>query len=232
MRLGPGRSGRDRSQDIVGTAGVRVGGDDFDAEIAWGKVVRKLGYGLTYDSTGRGKILPVPPHHYRTFCRWENHFLLNTPTTLLELEKYHRWTHEAEELGNFLTVIRNNLGYPLFRSIEQAKIALSDAPRASIRFDQGGVRIADEVEAAEFEQMIAKHLERVHETVGGLLRTAEVSPSEIDSVFLTGGSSLVVPVRETMAGIFGPAKIKDDDAFTSVARGMALTGLDGDGCTI
>ena len=88
MRLGPDKGNANRRQDIVGSAGVRVGGDDFDAELAWGKVVRKLGYGLEYDSTGRGKFLPVPPHHYREFCRWENHFRLNTTSTIIELEKY------------------------------------------------------------------------------------------------------------------------------------------------
>ncbi len=61
MQLGPDRDDRDRLEDIVGTNGVRVGGDDFDAELAWGKVVQHLGLGLQYDSTGRGKLLPIPP---------------------------------------------------------------------------------------------------------------------------------------------------------------------------
>ncbi|MEM7038895.1 MAG: Hsp70 family protein, partial [Bacteroidota bacterium] len=52
MQLGPNRAQNNRMEDIAGASGVRVGGDDFDAEIAWGKVVRNLGYGLTYDSTG------------------------------------------------------------------------------------------------------------------------------------------------------------------------------------
>lgn len=222
MQLGPDRDDRDRLEDIVGTNGVRVGGDDFDAELAWGKVVQHLGLGLQYDSTGRGKLLPIPPHHYRTFCRWENHFQLNTHQTVLEIEKFHRWTHFHPQIGDFLKIIQQNLGYSLFRSIEGAKIALSAQATASIEFDQAGIQIHETVAQPEFARYITRQMKKLNETIVGLLEQTQVDPGVVDAVFLTGGSSAVIPVREVIASVFGKEKIRENDAFTSVARGLAL----------
>ena len=227
MRLGGGRFGKgDRSEDILAATGTRVGGDDFDAAIAWQKVVAHLGKGVTYDSTGRGKILPVPIRHHKKFCRWENHFQLNTMSTILELEKYHRWTQENERIGNFLTVIKENLGYQMFRSIEQAKIDLTAADTVKIAFHESGVDIEEGLELGEFASYLEPEMERVGETLDQLFAIAGVQEDAINSVFMTGGSSLVRPVRWVMENRFGKEKIQDRNAFTSVAQGLALTTVD------
>jgi hypothetical chaperone protein len=51
----------------------------------------------------------------------------------------------------------------------------------------------------------------------------------IDSVFLTGGSSFVPAVRRIFVERFGAERIRMGDEFTSVARGLAVRALDGDG---
>lgn len=216
--LNPG----DRSGDILGSTGVRVGGDDFDAEIAWRKIVKHLGHGLEYDSNGRGKMLPLPIRFYRKFIRWENHFMLNSPSNIIELENYHRWTLENKLVADFITVIQKNLGYSLFRSIENGKIELTDKDIATIAFDESGVRIREELELEEFGGIIHKQIDKLDETIDGLLTEVGISGSDIDSVFLTGGSSLVRAVRGLMEQKFGPEKIRDHNAFTSVAEGLAL----------
>lgn len=217
-------SGRptDRSQDILGATGVRVGGDDFDGEIAWGKIVKHLGCGLEYDSNGRGKMLPLPIRFYRKFIRWENHFLLNSPNNIIELEKYYRWTRESKLIADFLNVIQNNLGYSLFRSIENGKIGLTEQDLVTIRFHERGVDIEEELALKEFEGFIQKYIDQLDETINGLLEEVGISGDEVDSVFLTGGSSLVRAIRGLMERKFGSEKIRDHNAFTSVAEGLAL----------
>lgn len=223
MRLGQDKAFQaDRQQDIVQATGVRVGGDDFDAEIAWTKMVRHLGYGLTYDSTGKGKMLTIPPHHYRAFCRWENHFLLNTPATLRELRTYFKWTQRNQKLGDFISVLENNLGYSLFKEIENGKIALTHQDETLINFRADEIEIDETVSLPDFSQAIHNRTDQLEKTITGLLAEANVAPDDIDAVFLTGGSSLVRPVREVFSNIFGEGKIKSNDAFTSVAKGLAV----------
>ena len=127
-------------------------------------------------------------------------------------------------IGDFLRIIQENLGYTLFRSIEEAKIALSSTELAEIVFKEAGISIEDRVQRDEFAQFLGKDMKKLRQTIARLLDEAKIGPEEVDSVFLTGGSSLVIPVREVMKDIFGAEKIKEEDAFTSVARGLALTG--------
>lgn len=225
MRLGSDLADKsDRRQDILGTSGVRVGGDDFDAEIAWHKIVHHLGYGMDFDPGGRGKILTIPPHHYRAFCRWEKHFLLNSPKVLRELDNYYRATFRHPKIADFITVLKNNLGYSIFRSIEAAKISLSNRDQAKISFNGSGIKIKETLKVPEFGETIQSQTQLLDETMDKLLAEVGLSPSQINSVFLTGGSSLVGPVRDLFIQKFGAEKIRSKDAFTSVAKGLALQG--------
>ena len=50
-------------------------------------------------------------------------------------------------------------------------------------------------------------------------------PAEIDSVYLTGGSSLVPAGRRRFAERFGAQRLRDGEELTSVASGLALRAL-------
>jgi hypothetical chaperone protein len=45
---------------------------------------------------------------------------------------------------------------------------------------------------------------------------------DVDRVFLTGGTSFVPAVRRIFESRFGAGRVKTGEAFTSVARGLAL----------
>jgi hypothetical chaperone protein len=52
--------------------------------------------------------------------------------------------------------------------------------------------------------------------------------NEIDSVFLTGGSSFIPAVRRVLETRFGAQRLTDGENFQSVAFGLALIGLEDD----
>jgi hypothetical chaperone protein len=53
-----------------------------------------------------------------------------------------------------------------------------------------------------------------------------VSPSAVDRVFMTGGTSLVPAVRALFASRFGGDKLRGGEEMTSVGRGLALAARD------
>nr|MCU0326043.1 Hsp70 family protein [Spirosomataceae bacterium] len=55
------------------------------------------------------------------------------------------------------------------------------------------------------------------------LEKNQVKLSDIDVVFLTGGTSMVRPLRERFVQHFGSDKIKTGDNFNSVAMGLAYS---------
>ena len=86
--------------------------------------------------------------------------------------------------------------------------------------------IAEEVPRKLFERWIALHLRAISDSVSRLLATTGVAATQVDRVFLTGGSSFVPAVRRIFAARFGEAKLAAGDEFTSVASGLALRGAD------
>jgi hypothetical chaperone protein len=53
-----------------------------------------------------------------------------------------------------------------------------------------------------------------------------VKPSDIDSIFLTGGSSFVPVVRRYFSRTFGADKLRSGEELTTVAKGLALRALE------
>ena len=61
-----------------------------------------------------------------------------------------------------------------------------------------------------------------------LLATQGVRVDDIDSVFLTGGSSFIPAVRRVFEKRFDAPRLADGEHFQSVAFGFALIGLEDD----
>ena len=82
---------------------------------------------------------------------------------------------------------------------------------------------------AEFEGWIAGDLEAIEGCVDGLLAASGVVADKVDRVFLTGGTSFVPAVRGIFERRFGAERVRAGGEFTSVARGLALAGLEDGG---
>jgi hypothetical chaperone protein len=164
----------------------------------------------------------MPTWFYAQMERW--HFLsfLKAPTTMNKLRDLEHQAIAPEKIRALIHIIENDLGYLLFKSVEQAKLALSDADTTTFRFTDQSVSIEKPATRASFESWIARELRAIAECVDRVLVSAEVLPDSIDSVFVTGGSSFVPVVRKIFAERFGAGKIRTGSEFTSIARGLAL----------
>ena len=207
--------------EILANDGVAIAGDAFDGEIVRRLVAPELGRGSQY-RTPYGSVLPMPTWFYAQMERW--HFLsfLKAPTTLNKLRDLEHQAMAPEKIRALIHIVENDLGYLLFKSVEQTKLALSDADATMFRFADHDVSIEKPATREAFESWIARELKAIAECVDRVLASAEVLPDSIDSVFLTGGSSFVPVVRRIFAKAFGANKIRTGSEFTSIARGLAL----------
>jgi hypothetical chaperone protein len=208
------------TQEIVATAGVPIGGDTFDARIIRRLVSPMLGSGTSYRSSG--KMLPVPESLYRKLESWHHLSFVRSGENLRNLHNIRAQSLEPEKIDRFLEIVEGDLGYHLHQSVMRTKVALSVHEAADFVFTDTSTDIRRTVARSQFESWIAADVEEIKTCVRQVLNQANVTPVEIDRVFLTGGSSLLPVLRRTFASIFGPAKIASGDEFTSVARGLAL----------
>ena len=76
--------------------------------------------------------------------------------------------------------------------------------------------------ARRFDEAIAHSIERVVMTVQRLLSDARTRADDINTIFLTGGSSMVPLLRESILTLFPGARIAESDLLGSVGIGLSL----------
>jgi hypothetical chaperone protein len=227
MRVGAGVRGRRRSaDDILGTDGVGVAGDAFDAKLVRNLVAPGLGRGTRHRGEF-GRSLPIPNWIYSDLERWHHLSFMRSPRTQRVLHEILPGAFEPEGVRALIHIVDNELGFHLYRAVEAAKIALSERPQTTLRFSDPPAEIEAPVTRAEFEEWIAEDVQQIAGCVERLLERTGVPASGVDRVFMTGGSSLVPAVRRVFEVRFGPERIRSGSELTSVASGLALRALDG-----
>jgi hypothetical chaperone protein len=221
LRVGPEIRKRDREpRDLLGNQGLGLAGDAFDAKIVRHLVSPALGAGSLLHSFG--KKLPVPNWVYFKLERWHHLSFLRSSETLNMLRTVRAQADQRAKLDALLYLVENDLGYQLHRAVQRAKVTLSHATQTVFRFTDGDLELEEEVRRDQFEEWIGEELASIERSVDSLLAKTGASASDVDMVFLTGGSSLVPAVRHIFERRFGRDKIRAGDEFTSVARGLAL----------
>jgi hypothetical chaperone protein len=225
VHVGPTIRRRGRvSGDIVGNAGLGIAGDAFDAKIIRHLVSPALGAGSRLRSLD--KILTVPNWVYIKLERWHHLSLLRAKDVLDMLRGVQAQSLEPEKIGALVHFIKEDLGFQLHRAVQKVKCNLSNDPATTFQFSDGFVDLEAVVERASFEEWISEELEQIARCVDSLLSSSGVLPKDVDMVFLTGGSSFVPAVRRIFEARFGEKRIRGGNEFTSVARGLALKGMD------
>lgn len=221
MNLSPDKIHKqNRTDDIIAHGGVYIGGDLFDSEVMWYKVTPHLGRGVKYQSYD--KEVEVPNILYRELRNWEKTFLLKESKLRRSMDNYYVFSGNNPRIDNVRVLIDNNYVFSLFKKIEQAKIYLSNNQQTNIEFAKKSIHIQESFASAEFEDIIGKHTSEIEQYIVNLLHSAHYNSKDIDSVFITGGSSLVIPIRNILYKIFGKEKIRQGDTFNSVAYGLSL----------
>jgi hypothetical chaperone protein len=210
----------------LGHSGVGVAGDAFDFRIIDHVVAPRLGKGGSYRAGA--KLLPIPGHQYGQFAQWHQLAMLKSPKVLAELRKLAKDAEAPDAIEDFITVIEMDLGFGLYRAVSDAKTALSAAETAELVFDMEGVTIRERIARRDFERWIAPELAQIDAALDRVFAVAGLNPSDVDQVFMTGGSSFVPALRSLFEARFGAARLATGDQLQSIAAGLALIGLESD----
>ncbi len=206
--------------NIIATLGVLVGGDDLDKRIM--QSLFKYFGGVA--PKGRRAL---PPYLLDFLENWQTMPLLSRPHMLKVLEQYR--ADNPAGLEALLTLVTRNLGFQLFREIEQAKIQLSSSHAAQLKFDQASIHIREALTRLKFEDLIAPEIKTVDAGVQQILHDAGIKPEQVDVVLRTGGTSAVPVFSEMLSNLFGHAKLRSLELLTSVVGGLAIAAHEGHG---
>jgi len=223
MKMDPAKRGQaDRSEDIKATGGVHIGGDDFDASIMWHKLTDFFGRQSQFEEMGR--YYEFPSHFFNILCTWYDIAKLKASPFKETLKEILRTSTDKPAVKRLKTLIDMDLGFGVFKAIERAKKDLSTQRESAIRFSATDLEINQPITQQEFEANMKDYLNQIDNALSETLKKASLKESDIDSVLLTGGSSLVKIIQELLKNRFGVAKIvTDQNCFNTVALGLALS---------
>ena len=219
VRVSPDRAGRpDRTDDILATAGVHIGGTDFDRLLAMSRVMPELGLGSrTLDGK---RHLPVAP--YNDLSTWHRINRLYDAKALRDLRSTMREAREADKVETFVMLVEERLGHRLIGAVEAAKIALSDSDEVAFSFAVRERVIETPITVSQLGEALAASIGRLEKTIAETVRLAGIGAGDIDSMILTGGSTLVPAVAGRLRAMMPDAEVVRTDVLGSVGMGLAL----------
>lgn len=217
VRIGPQRRGRiDRSEDILATAGVRVGGTDFDSALSLATVMPLFGLGTRLVE----KDLPMPNALYHELATWATINFAYTYKNEREVAALVLEACEPDKVGRLLTVLAKRLGHRVAFAVEDAKIVLSAEDDADVGLDFVEKGLAAATTRASLDRAIHTRTDRLYQTARDCIAAAGLGGAAIDTIFLTGGSSRVPAVRAAIARAAPAARLATGSDLLSVASGL------------
>ncbi len=218
LRLSPARLAReDRRDDLLGNAGVHIGGTDFDRALSLDCVMPLLGY---RSRTQAGAELPSAL--FFQLATWHTINFAYTRQAWADLQQLYRGARARAALDRLSRLINQREGHWLALQVEEAKIALSHAHRAGLDLDRLEPGLTHVIEREDFVRATEGLVEGVAATVNALLRASGVARERVDTVYFTGGGSAVPQLRARIAAELPGAKRVEGDLHGSIGAGLAL----------
>jgi hypothetical chaperone protein len=208
--------------EVLATAGRSIGGDRCTERVIDDIVAPQLGSRATWGP----KRLRLPAFIVNALHDWHALSALNEKPWLEALDDLVRQGAPKRELAALRSAIELQLGYEIFMTADETKVALSSAPAAILSYHHAAVDVDARITRGRFERLIDNLLTETDVLITDVLVRAMVSSSDIGEVVTTGGSSAIPAFRALLARRFPDARVRDAAAFTSVAAGLAMPGVE------
>ena len=221
VRLGPKRMKRpDRAADILATAGVHIGGTDYDQKLNLEQVMPLLGFRHSGPS---GREVPSPT--FVDLSSWHLIHWMYTPRMLRQARELRSNYAEVRLHDRLLRVLERRLAHLLASEVEQAKIQSSVQDQTAVidlSLVEAGLQAR--LGADEMARHLSPLLLQVVRCAEECVARAGLRPAGIDAIYLTGGSSSLRPFREALRHRFASTAMVEGDLFGGVALGLAYVG--------
>lgn len=225
VRLGPGRvtaaarTGSDRSEDILATRGVHIGGTDYDQRLALAHTMPLLGFKHA-GPDGR----EVPSAVFFDLATWHLIHWRYSAKAIREAQALRtNYTDQALH-QRLMVVLQERLAHAMANSVEQAKIASSQSGAgATIDLSCLAKTLAVPLPPEALQQDLDPLLQRVVACALACTQAAGLQPGQLDAIYLTGGSSALRPFQAAMARAFEGVPLVEGDLFGGVAAGLVYS---------
>ena len=219
IRIRPDRQENDTGeQDVLSDTGIRLGGIDFDQCLSLAGVMPLLGYGASL----RGGKLNNPNWLYRTLSIWPQINQIYTQRSRRDID----WILENGDgdirFDRLSTVAEDQLGHHIANDVEQTKIRLSSEQTVDLDLSYLEQGLNQRLDQDLLAQATEKSRSRLKGAIDESLKQAECQADDIQVVLMTGGSTEMPVVRQSVRDCLPGATFHNIDKFGAVGYGLAL----------
>ena len=205
--------------EVISNCGVHIGGNDFDRLIAMNSAMPLFGYGQRFK---RREQLEVPNHYFQSAASWHKIDLLYDRKVLNAMQEISPQVVEPELIDRFIELLKSRQVHNVLSEVENSKKELSTNDAVNIDLSFLEAALVANLSRIEFENLVDSICVEVVENAKRAVKIAELTSSQIDSVYLTGGSMGINHLHEKIVSSFQSSRIIQGDRATAVARGLAL----------
>ncbi len=221
MKMKPGPY---QPSDVLAIGGVPRAGDALDGSVMRERLSSHFGADIRFQIPFSSNILKMPLHLMEKICSPADVSLLMKKDIMEFLKNIEKWATKSEDkskMQRLFTLVEDQLGFPLFEKVEQAKRELSGANEGRVLFDYPGINLNEKIQKVEFEKYIEPSIEVILKTLDETVKKSGLNYSQIDLVCCTGGTAKVPCLKEAIEQRFGKEKLQEHRVFHSVVEGLA-----------
>ncbi|TNE31615.1 MAG: Hsp70 family protein [Alphaproteobacteria bacterium] len=211
----------DRTDDILGNSGIRIGGNDFDKDLSLSAFMPDFGYGTDYGE----KNLPLPAVPFHDMSEWSKINFLYTPKMHKQMRDILPQSHAPEKFSRYIKLLEEGKGHQLLAAVEECKIGLTDHLQMTALLDFVEAGFAVSVARAVFNAAVDKHVRAIVSDIDDCLRQAQVREKDVELIILTGGTTEVPLLKKTVAAKFPQADISEENKLSSVGLGLGYEAI-------
>jgi hypothetical chaperone protein len=216
--MGPGhRDKADRQEDFIGHSGERIGGNDFDIQVASKALLPLFGMNSFLKSG-----LPMPTQVFWNAVSTNDvgaQADFNSLQTTLLFDRLQIETKEPWLFERFVQMRKHKQNQHVVASAEQAKIQLSEVNQVDVTLDYIEDALSSTITFETMKEAVRRPLTKMMSVVNETIAQAAVKP---DLIYITGGSARSPVIRQVITEKIGDIEVVDGDHFGSVANGLTL----------
>jgi hypothetical chaperone protein len=218
VSMGPSfRDKTARFDDVLGNSGSRVGGNDFDIQLA-GSAFMPL-FGLNSHFKGGGII---PNQVFWNAVRTNNlaeQATFNSKQTGYNLKRYLAECEQPDLFSRFIQLRDDKKNHQLVRVAEKTKIFLSENTHCDVDLSSVEASLACAVTREQFSLAVGRNVASMLKLIDEVMNQSACLP---DLVYITGGAAKSQVIRHAVEQKLKGIEIIDGDHFGSVAKGLTV----------
>lgn len=204
---------QDRSQHCLANHGVHIGGTDFDKHLSLHSIMPLLG---SNDN--------MPKHIYHDIATWHRINNIYTPEFRKEIIHAKNKLSKAH-YSRLIDILDERLASGIAFNVEEAKIELSNQEYVTKDLSFIEHSLQTTITQNDLLESINYDLTRIEKTIDECLGQAGITRKDINSIFLTGGSSQMQSIKDYVKYLFPTTKIDNSDSLSSVGTGLVLDAI-------